>query len=192
MLALICSSIHADESVCSNCQQVGNFIEELHYISSKIVKQEKNKTSAYAMLQDIMHKSLNIQNITKFVMGIYWKNSSLEQKEKFMHEYGKYIVRMYVKQLYIHASYNMSVFLVKEHTTNSYLVKARLVNQNNVDDFIIVVFTVSYDDTLYIDDIKINNMISIAMHQRSMINYIIKEKGIDGAIRYFADENAKL
>ncbi|KJV69338.1 ABC transporter substrate-binding protein [Candidatus Neoehrlichia procyonis] len=192
LIFLVWANVHAGENTCSNYQQVCNFIEELQYFSSRIVKQAKDRASAYTMLQDMMHRSLNMKNIAKFVMGIYWKNSSLEQREKFISEYSKYIVRIYVKQLYIYASYDMDIFWVKKNTTNNYFVKTRLINQSNINDFVVVVFNVSYDDAFYIDDIKVNNMISIAMHQRSMVNNMIRERGLDKTISYFISENTKI
>ena len=155
------------------------------------IQEIQDKTKMYSSIQSIVDRVLNIKDISKFVVGSYWNTMSTDEQERFVNEYSQYIRRMYSKQLCKYSVYNMSVLSIKNPKKDHYLINTRLSHERDVNNFVIVEFKLSdVNGRFLLSDIKINNAISFAIVQRSMIKNMISKQGIDGMISYFQSENA--
>ena len=154
------------------------------------VNDTPNKADAYVSIQSIMDRVLDIKDISKFVLGSYWNSMSTDEREKFIDEYGKYVKRIYTKQLYKYSVYDMRILSIKNPKKGNYLVNTRLSDERNINDFIIVEFNlIVLQGKHFLSDIKINNAISLSVNQRSVIKNMIDKLGINGVISHFQAEN---
>ncbi|QGR02135.1 ABC transporter substrate-binding protein [Ehrlichia ruminantium] len=155
-----------------------------------IVEDAPDRVSAYSNIQSVVERVLDIRDIAKFVMGAYWNSMSDDEHARFVDEYNKYIRRIYTKQLYKYAVYDMSIMSIKNPKENTYLINTRLSDMANVHNFVIVEFKLLVlGDKVLLSDIKINNAISFSINQRTVIKNMIDKKGIEGTISYFKEQN---
>ncbi|MGN7618892.1 MAG: ABC transporter substrate-binding protein [Ehrlichia sp.] len=157
----------------------------------EIAVQDVNRTDAYVSIQSIMDRVLNIRDISRFVAGSYWNSMSTGKQERFIDEYGRYIKRIYTKQLYKYAIYDISILSIKNQKKDHYLINTRLSDQRNIHDFIVVEFNlIVLHGKHLLSDIRINNSVSFSINQRNMIKNMVNKLGIDGMISYFQAENS--
>ncbi|QLK50123.1 ABC transporter substrate-binding protein [Ehrlichia ruminantium] len=154
------------------------------------VEDAQDRVNAYSGIQSIVERVLDIRDIAKFVMGSYWNTMSDDERARFVDEYNKYIRRIYTKQLYKYAVYDMSILSVKNPRKDIYLINTRLSDTRNVHNFVIVEFKLLVvDDRVLLSDIKVNNAISFSINQRTVIRNMVSKNGIEGTISYFKEQN---
>ncbi|MCU7611306.1 Tgt2/MlaC family protein [Anaplasma capra] len=173
---------------CSNHPEVCGFIETL---KSRVYSIVSGDEDVDALLEEVVSGVLDLNGIAKFTMGGHWKIADSSQRERFVGTYGRYIKGVYIRQLRKHAFHLMRIMSVRSVGDNAYAVRVRLAKRGHGDDFIVIEFHVVDDGKLGICDMKINNFISTAITQRSIVDDIIKKRGIDGAISHFELENEK-
>ncbi|AHC38893.1 MlaC/ttg2D family ABC transporter substrate-binding protein [Ehrlichia muris] len=192
-LFFMCSGAFAydDTEACREHIRPCYFIITLKNQIEITIQEIQNKAEMYSSIQSIIDRVLNIKDISKFVAGSYWNTMSTDEQEKFVNEYSQYIKRMYSKQLCKYSVYNMNILSVKNPKKDHYLINTRLSNERDISNFVIVEFKLSnIEGRFLLSDIRINNAISFAIIQRSMIKNMISKQGVDGMISYFQSENA--
>ncbi|WP_238523297.1 Tgt2/MlaC family protein [Anaplasma centrale] len=174
---------------CSNHREICGFIETLKAQVYSIVSQGGETVDA--LLEDVVNSALDLNGIAKFAMGSHWKVADSSQRGRFISTYGRYIRGVYTRQLRMHAFHMMRIMSVRLAGDDTYAVRVRLAKRGYGDDFIVIEFHVVDNGKLGICDMKINNFISTAVTQRSIVDDIIKKYGIEGAISHFEIENKK-
>ena len=174
---------------CSNHQEICGFIEALKARVHSIVS--RGGETVDTLLEEVVDGALDLNGIAKFAMGSHWKAANSLQRERFVGTYGRYIRGVYIRQLRMHAFHVMRIMSVRLIDDGTYAVRVRLARRGYSDDFIVIEFHVVDGGKLGICDMKINNFISTAITQRSIVDDIIKKYGIDGAISHFEVENER-
>ncbi|MGN7661599.1 MAG: MlaC/ttg2D family ABC transporter substrate-binding protein [Anaplasma sp.] len=173
---------------CSHHQEVCRFIEA---VKARLFSIVSGGVDVEKLLEEVVDDVLDLEGIAKFAMGSHWKSADPSQRERFTRTYGRYVKGVYTRQLKMHAFHIMRIMSVKQVQSKTYAVKVRLAKKKQGDDFIVVEFDVVDSGKLGICDIKINNLISIAVTQRSIVDDIIRKHGVEGAISYFEIESSK-
>ncbi|WP_037352257.1 MlaC/ttg2D family ABC transporter substrate-binding protein [Anaplasma marginale] len=174
---------------CSNHREICGFIETLKARVYSIVS--RGGETVEPLLEEVVDSALDLNGIAKFAMGGHWKTADPLQRERFVSTYGRYIRGVYIRQLRMHAFHMMRIMSVRLIDGGTYAVRVRLARRGHGDDFIVIEFHVADNGKLGICDMKINNFISTAITQRSIVDDIIKKYGIDGAIAHFELENER-
>ncbi|MDB1135784.1 phospholipid-binding protein MlaC [Candidatus Anaplasma sp. TIGMIC] len=169
-------------NTCTQHVGICNFVQELKTEVYAIVQEN---TDVDRRLEEAVHKVLDFQELSKFVMGRYWKEASAEQRAVFSDRYGRYIKNVYVTQLRTFAHYRMKIMSVREQDSGEYAVRVRFINPEQKDDFVVLEFHVVGATEPKVRDIRFNNSTSVAINQRSVVDGVIKKYGIDGAISHF-------
>ena len=130
----------------SDVETCGEYIKPCYFLVTLkdqieiTVENTQDRVNAYSSIQSIVERVLDIRDIAKFVMGSYWNSMSDDEHARFIDEYNKYIRRIYTKQLYKYAIYDMSILSVKNPKKNTYLINTRLSDTRNIHNFVIVEF----------------------------------------------------
>ena len=159
------------------------FVEDLKTRVYTIVSDNQNVDE---LLETLADEVLDLQHMARFVMGKHWKIATKAQKELFTTEYGKYISKVYITQLRMYSHYRMKIMSVRAGGENSYAVRVRMVDTENGDDFVMLEFQIRLTNGSFkIEDVRLNNSISIAVNHRSTTDKVVEKSGIDGAIARF-------
>ncbi|MGN7678449.1 MAG: MlaC/ttg2D family ABC transporter substrate-binding protein [Anaplasma sp.] len=173
---------------CSHHQEVCGFIET---VKARLFSIVSDGVDVEERLEEVVDDVLDLEGIAKFAMGGHWKSADPSQRERFTNTYGRYVKGVYTRQLRMHAFHIMRIMSVKQVRDNTYAVRVRLTKKKQGDDFIVVEFHAVNNGKLGICDMKINNLVSIAVTQRSIVDDVIRKHGVEGAISYFEIESSK-
>lgn len=158
--------------------EVRNFIDNLGNTIINISKDEKISGSEKSdKIIDIIDKSIDSKWISRFVLGVNYKNSSEEQREKFRDLYRQFMVNTYGPKF---QNYKGNSFNVKEVIKQKrfYLVKTDFITKKT-DPAIAIDFRVKeYEGRLVVLDF-IAEGISLIETQRSEFNSAISKNGMD-------------
>lgn len=178
----------ASFSVYANCDDHKAFI--------RIMKQQVdgipmkgNKQDVYAKLQGIIQNSVNIKEISRFVMGRYWALVTEKEKEDFLREYEIYITRLCVKILYKYMNNSeMTIMSARAIDDETCLIGTRFSYGN--EEFTSVDFKVTKNEDYFLVNDVVMGGVSISINQRSQFSEKIAERGIASVIEELKCNNS--
>lgn len=153
----------------------------------------RNPARAYDIVNDIVGRHVDIERISRLVLGKYWRTATRAQREQFKIAFLEKLIRTYVSGL----SEHMSV-LDDEHTKTTYL--SSTISEDGSEVTVRTRFgsadvrplRVNYrlhrmGDTWQLDDIVIEG-VSLVLTYRSSYAAQIKRTGIDALIERIRSE----
>lgn len=170
--------------VAEDLRRSRDFIRSLNYQINSI--SGESKESSYQELRRVIEENIDIQRMTKLVMGKHWQLLSAEEKEAFIQEYSIYLEHLYVNYLYKFKDDKVTIIGNRYLGNNNYLVSTRFSINN---DFINMNYKLrKSDDSFYITDITVNG-ISVVVTQRLKFEQKIEELGLKNIITTLKQSN---
>lgn len=170
--------------VAEDLRRSRDFIRSLNYQINSI--SGESKESSYQELRRVIEENIDIQRMTKLVMGKHWQLLSAEEKEAFIQEYSIYLEHLYVNYLYKFKDDKVTIIGNRYLGNNNYLVSTRFSSNN---DFINMNYKLrKSDDSFYITDITVNG-ISVVVTQRLKFEQKIEELGLKNIITTLKQSN---
>lgn len=181
--------------------EVGRFIESFGN-DAVIALSDKAKTKAERVekFREILHEGFDLQWISRFVLGRYWRRASPEQREEFSRLFQDYIVYNYASRFTEHG---LEPYARQARTADGEPVFKVESQRSDGSDMVLVSGTMWRPDgprvplefRVRVDleqpkiiDITVEG-VSMAITQRSEFGAVISRSGIDGLIKELRDRN---
>ena len=178
LLVLLANSIYAN-----NCDQHVKFVSNIYKKITEVYNTSQDKTKA---VSEILVSTLDMNSISKAVLGSYWKNSSEEQRKEFQDVYTKYLIENFAD------------------VTTKYFGKMEIISSKPIkrfdgcittvtftydeQTFYISYFTVKKDDKIYILDMAFEGIRTVILH-RDEFQSKIRSSGLDCLIEILKKKN---
>jgi phospholipid transport system substrate-binding protein len=183
-LALAHTAIAESEAAAGD---PGNFIEQLASQAIKVLsssngslqeREEKFRT----MLRD----DFAMDQIGQFVVGVYWRRMSPEQRKTYMKLFGEWVLKTYSVRLGGYSGEQFQVINTTPAGRRDVLVKTRIVKTGG-GGFNATWRVRQAGERYKIIDIYVEG-VSMAITQRSEFDSILQRHGIDGLIGMLKDK----
>jgi phospholipid transport system substrate-binding protein len=183
IIIMLATNTHA------HCKNHKDFIYELkNKIDNTIFT--VNKANQIKMLQEIIQDNVDIQKISRFVMGKHWRLTQEATRADFLREYEAHFVQLCIKILYNNIIKNcrMTIMGATKVDNQVYVVNTRFSHDDG-EEFTNIDFRVTEKNGLFvISDIILSGM-SISINQRTMFSKKIDTYGIEQIIKELKHEN---
>lgn len=153
------------------------------------ISMRESKKDIYAKLQEIIQNSINIKEISRFVMGKYGVLATEKEKEDFLKEYEIYITRLCVKILYKYINSDMNLMSARAIDDETCLIGTRFSYDN--EEFTNADFKVTKNGDYFLINDVVMSGISISIEQRSTFYKKIDERGIASVIEWLKCSNSQ-
>jgi len=170
--------------------EIKNFVQTMSDKAIDIASDEsKTIERRRSELIDLFNERVDLDWVTKFIMGKHWRTASKEQRKKFVELYREYLIKKYAPKFNGYSGKDFKILSIENNYEDEYIVKCKYVS--DVGEKINVDFLVmknSKNGELYVNDF-IAEGVSFIVMQRSEINSTISNKGLDN---FLTDLKARL
>lgn len=159
----------------------GIFIEQLASQAIKVLSSPNGSIQEREQkFRDMLRDDFALEQIGQFVVGIYWRRMSPEQRETYMKLFGEWVLKTYSVRLGGYSGEQFQVLNTTPTGQRDVLVKTR-ITKGSADGFNATWRVRKDGDRYKIIDIYVEG-VSMAITQRSEFESILKRHGIDGLI----------
>jgi phospholipid transport system substrate-binding protein len=159
----------------------GNFIEQLASQAIKVLSSPNGSIQEREQkFRDMLRDDFAMDQIGQFVVGIYWRRMSPEQRETYMKLFGEWVLKTYSVRLGGYSGEQFQVLNTTPAGRRDVLVKTR-ITKGHANGFNATWRVRKADDRYKIIDIYVEG-VSMAITQRSEFESILKRHGVDGLI----------
>lgn len=141
--------------------------------SGKMTIDQKDKT-----LRDLFEKSVDTTWISRFVIGVYWRDASDEQKSKYTEFYHKFLMDSYVPKFRSYTDQKFELKSVEALENDEYLVQTEIYTHDKPSLRVDYKIRKGSDGKYKIFDV-IAEGVSLITTQRSEFGSIVSRNGID-------------
>ncbi|WP_333023430.1 MlaC/ttg2D family ABC transporter substrate-binding protein [Wolbachia endosymbiont of Pentidionis agamae] len=150
-------------------------------LKEKLENAGKSQSSKYQKLGQVIKSNVDMENISRFVMGRYWNIASQEERKNFLIEYEKHFLKLCANNLHRYMKNSeMIIMSVRKIDNFSYLINTRLT-YNDDELFNISYKVIQKEDSFLISDIIIAG-ISLVINQRTKFGEKFDSVGIINTI----------
>ncbi len=150
---------------------------------------EANPEKLHALVSELILPHMDFFTMSRWVLGEYWKQASMEQRIRFVEEFRALLIRTYSSALLQYAGHAVEVLAVQE-TSRSDLVVVKTVLSLSAEQSLPVNYRMFLRDGVWkVVDILIDN-ISLSSTYRGSFASEIKRNGIDSIIDKLHEKNA--
>ena len=170
--------------------EIKNFVQTMSDKAIDIASNEsKTIEKRREELIDLFNERVDLDWVSKFIMGKHWRTASKEQRTKFVTLYREYLIKKYAPKFNGYSGKDFKILKIENNYEDEYIVKCKYISDAgekiNVD---FLVMKNSKNGELFVNDF-IAEGISFIVMQRSEINSTISNKGLDN---FLIDLKARL
>ena len=167
MQLIMSISAHAD---VDESEAAKGYINDLSSQIYKIANDEHtSKMQKKDLFEKIMLENVDMQKMSKFVLGKYWKSLTVQEKKDFSIIYKDFLIYSYLPKFLENSSYSFSI-LNAIKSENHYIVYAQVTLPNGL--IANIKYRVSKNVKFMIEDIMAENISIIATQKADFINIL--------------------
>lgn len=168
----------------ANYANPGDFVAALGGNTIKIIQDKSiNEDKKFSMLNNLFEQNVDIDWISKFVLGRYLRSIESDQLIEYQQLYRSYLINSYVPKFKEYTGEAIKIVSVKAIRANESVVETELVNPDNSN----LRIRVDYRIRLKNDQYKIIDVVaegvSMISSQRAEFGEILNNKGIGELIK---------
>lgn len=183
--------LYANISFASNAKEASLYINGLNTsIVDLLGNKKKSIKEKDSELAELFNNNIDINWISKFVLGKYARNlneSELNEYNKFYH---KYLVKLYVPYLREYANYSLVIKKVTQSSSDKYYVETEMENRQKGNKLVVNYHLIKNSNKFL--DFKVRDItgegVSLVISQRSEIGAIIANSNIHNLISILKDK----
>ena len=165
---------------------VDKFVEKFTNKIFNIIKKEKTIAEIRAELVEEISDNIDIEITSKFVLGKYWKNMTIEQQESFKELFKEYLIFNYAPKFQGFNDESFEIIETKMLAPQKYSSKINIILSDKTT-FSVVMYLIEKDRKFKIVDIA-GEGISFSATQRTEFNALINKNGIDKFLQILAQK----
>lgn len=146
-----------------------------------------NPSKLYALIDELILPHFDFQQMSRWVLGRYWRQASPEQRSEFANQFQALLVRTYSAALVDYRNQSVNFLPVRERSPDEVTVRAEI--DQGAGPKIPMVYEMSRTDAGWkVYDVSVNG-VSLVITYRSSFAQEIKRNGIDGLINRLKEKN---
>ena len=146
-----------------------------------ITNKALTKPQKQAKLEKIFSENVDFAWVSRFVMGRYWREATLEQKKRYQTEYKKFLLLHYTSRFTDAGGGTFKIISEKDDGDGEYTISMQLQSDDRKSEPVMVDYRVRKDEgkpTYKIFDVIVEG-VGLLTTQRSEFSSVIANKGID-------------
>lgn len=180
LITLSVGLFFANNSHAEKYTEIRDFVQRMSDNAIDIASDEtKTIEKRRAELVDLFNERVDLDWVSKFIMGKHWRTASAKQRTKFVELYREYLIKKYAPKFNGYSGKEFQILKVENNYVDEYIVRCKYVSNSgeriNVD---FLVMKNAKDGKLYVNDF-IAEGVSFIVMQRSEISSVINRKGLD-------------
>ena len=185
VLSIMCGLYYGSALSADECP--AGYIDGLH---NEILNDYNNDSAnIYNAVEGIIKSNLDVERISKFVMGRYWATLSANDKKEFVHEYGDSLIHTYSDYVVKYIKYDMNIVACREISPSYYGIKVRLDDgSQNTTTVVYKVIKEPNDGSFKLIDVSVTG-VSLAAVEREDFAEKMKKGNIASIIANLKQEN---
>jgi phospholipid transport system substrate-binding protein len=165
-------------------EPAGRYVEQLGNQALEVITNKKfSKEQKQQRLEKIFAENVDIAWVARFVMGRFWRTATDEQKQRYVKEYQKFLIKHYTARF---AEYSGGSFAINDtraaENEGEYIVSMQITSQEPGAQPVMVDYRVRRDNGGFrIFDVVVEG-VSMITTQRSEFSSVLNAQGIDALI----------
>lgn len=148
---------------------------------------KKDPAKLYQLIDELILPHFDFQQMSRWVLGRYWRDATPEQREEFVIQFQALLVRTYSEALVDYRNQNLNFLPVRERSPDEVTVRAEI--DQGAGPRIPIVYEMSRTDGGWkVYDVAVGG-VSLVINYRSSFAQEIKRNGIEGLIRRLKEKN---
>lgn len=144
-----------------------------------IANNERAKEQKRAQLERLFSQSVDIPWIGRFVMGRFWRQATQEQKNRYLRQYEKFLLRHYTERFADYSGGSFTITGVKAEEKDEFTVSMTIQSDEPQGEPVLVDYRLRHEAAGFkIFDIIVEGVSMIAT-QRSEFSSVAGNRGID-------------
>jgi phospholipid transport system substrate-binding protein len=148
---------------------------------------KKDQQRLYKIVNELILPHFDFRQMSKWVLGRYWRQASASQQDEFIRQFELLLVRTYSDALVEFRNQTMDFLPTRARSDTEVTVRSML-NQDGGPPVPITYQMHKVDNTWKAFDIAING-VSLVINYRSSFAKEIQSNGMDGLIKRLAEKN---
>lgn len=142
----------------------------------------------YSLIDEFILPRFDFQQMSKWVLGRYWRQASAEQRDEFVVQFQRLLVQTYGQALVNYRDQKVVFLPSRERSASEVTVRAE-IDQGAGPRIPIVYEMHKVGEDWLVYDVAVEG-VSLVINYRSSFGQAIKRGGIDGLIRRLAEKNS--
>ena len=184
VLVLLSTLLFVQNAHAEKYPEIKKFVQTMSDTAIDIASDEsKTIEKRRSELIDLFNERVDLDWVSKFIMGKHWRTASKEQRNKFIELYREYLIKKYAPKFNGYSGKDFQILDIENSYEDEYIVKCKYIS--NAGEKINVDFLVmknGKNGELYVNDF-IAEGVSFIVMQRSEINSTITNKGLDNFLK---------
>jgi phospholipid transport system substrate-binding protein len=168
-------------AVAATAEQASDFIAELTSDTIAAVRSEDPVPVREDRIQQVLRRGLDLDFMSRFVLGHYWREATPEQKEQYREVFGAFIVRTYAHRLANQTITKFAIISVRQ-TENGDVVVEEKVERPQAPPVYYGFRIRATEETPKVIDVSVEG-VSMLLAQRSDFMSVIQKQGFDALIQ---------
>jgi phospholipid transport system substrate-binding protein len=190
VLIILSVLLFAGNVYAEKYSEIKNFVQTMSDKAIDIASDEsKTIERRRSELIDLFNERVDLDWVSKFIMGKHWRTASKNQRKKFVELYREYLIKKYAPKFNGYSGKDFQILKIENNYEDEYIVKCKYISDMgekiNVD---FLVMQNPKNGELFVNDF-IAEGVSFIVMQRSEINSVISNKGLDN---FLVDLKARL
>jgi phospholipid transport system substrate-binding protein len=177
LVGLVCVVLATTAASAANADEATSFIDSMAQRAISVLKDtgQNDKAKREAQFRDIFRDSFDVPKIGQFVLGIYWRRATEEQRAEYLKLFEAFIVKTYAERL---SQYSGEKLQTERATQNGDKTLVDSDIRRSGSQPIHIVWELEKDATgkFKVTDVNIER-VSMSQTQRSDFNSFISQNG---------------
>jgi phospholipid transport system substrate-binding protein len=168
-------------AAAATAEQASDFIVGLTSDTIAVLKSEGPVSVREDRIQQVLRRGLDLDFMSRFVLGHYWREATPEQKEQYREVFGTFIVRTYAHRLAAQTITNFAIISVRQAENGDVVVEERVERPQAPPVF--YGFRIrATEETPKVIDVSVEG-VSMLLAQRSDFMSVVQKQGFDALIQ---------
>lgn len=169
----------AAPAMAASTQEAGAFIERVGTQTVNILKSSATKPQKQAALAGIFVANVDFPWVARFVMGRYWREANDDQKQRYVFQYQRFLVRHYAVLFSDYSGGKFKILFTRDEGDDEFSVGMQVQADDNTGEPVIIEYKVRKEAGGFkIFDVLIEG-VSMLTTQRSEFAAILGNNSID-------------
>ncbi len=180
--------IISNGAYASDEQQARDFIDDIAQKSLAILRTEQNDTVIKQKFDDLFERSVDINWVSKFILGVKYRELKTAEYEMFRDVYRIYLINRYVPKFKAYNGHKYTIIDTKDLGSGYYKVVLDVYDQSRGSKIVIEYRVKLLNGKAIVRDITVEG-ISLILTQRSDITGFLKTNDINSLISKLKKES---
>lgn len=149
---------------------------------------KENPEELYAMVEEHVLPVVDVEKVSKLVIGKYWSRSTPEQRDQFINEFKSFLMKSYAQGLFQYSGQKINYQPVRYNDKKDKAIVEALLQTSDRNISVAFKLQQGADDNWRIYNVVADG-INLITNFRTSYTSIIQKQGMDGLINSLALKN---